>query len=428
MTDRGQSSSLGPLRHRDLRLLLLATTMQTVVMPVQFLSLTFWAIDSFPARAVFYPSLLIGVRGGGMLLMALLGGAIADRFERRHVLLFSEASAAVLTTAMGLCMVARPFDDWAIVPVVLVVLAFAATMGIDQPARAAAIPAIVPAHEVPAAIGLSNVAGQLMFPIVLPIAGYLNDVLAPGEVVLCSLGAWTVSLPALARLRFSSLETGVVRGGIVAEIREGLSYASRAPAVRGVLLTVCVVHVIGMPGVGALGPVWMREVLGLSPSQFGLIGMLWGLGALSASLLAARLHSRAGRGTALAGAGLTFGAAAVVFSHSREPLLTAGANFFLGFGMAAVMVTSSIIVQQLVENRVRGRVMGLFPLVIGASMLNVITAGVVSQRVGITLVFPVLSWAALGGVAAAVIGSRPLRQAGREVPVTAATPVLKTGD
>lgn len=402
------------MRHRDLRLLLLSTTMQTVVMPIQFLSLTFWAIDTFPGRAVFYPSLLIATRGGGMLLMALVGGAIADRFERRRVLLVAEASAATLTAVMGIVMITSPFGEWAIVPTVLVVLAFSATMGIDQPARGAAIPAIVPPHEVSAAIGLSNVAGQLMFPVVLPVAGYLNDVLDPGEVVLCSLLAWTVSLPALARLRFSSLEEGHRRVGIRSEIGEGLSYVARAPAVRGVLLVVLVVHVVGMPGVGALGPVWMREVLGLSPSEFGLIGMLWGLGALSASLLAARLHYRAGRGAVLGSAGLAFGAAAVVFSYSREPLLTAAANFVLGFAMASVMVTSSMIVQRVVENRVRGRVVGLFPLIIGASMLNVITAGVASQRAGMTVVFPILSWAALAGVAAVLLSSAPLRRAGRE--------------
>ena len=129
------------------------------------------------------------------------------------------------------------------------------------------IPAIVPAHEVPAAIGLSNVAAQLMFPLVLPLAGYLNDRLPPGEVVLCSLVAWTVSIPALSRMRSSSVDAGHPKSGILDEIRDGLAYVGGAPAVRGVLLTVIVVHVVGMPGVGALGPVWMRDILGLSASQ-----------------------------------------------------------------------------------------------------------------------------------------------------------------
>ena len=79
------------LQHRDFRLLLAATVMANLIMPMQFISLTFWAVDTYPGQKVLVSSLIVAARGAGMLTMSLFGGAIADRFERRKVLLVCES-------------------------------------------------------------------------------------------------------------------------------------------------------------------------------------------------------------------------------------------------------------------------------------------------------------------------------------------------
>jgi MFS family permease len=90
---RASLSRFGPLkalRHRDFAVLLGGTTLVGFVMPMQFLTQIFWIQDEYPGRDVLYVALLAGVRGSAMLTFSLLGGAIADRFERRRVLLACE--------------------------------------------------------------------------------------------------------------------------------------------------------------------------------------------------------------------------------------------------------------------------------------------------------------------------------------------------
>jgi len=80
------------LRQRDFRVLLVATATANLVLPLQLISLTFWAIDTYPDQKVLLSGLIVAVRGAGMLSFGLIGGAIADRFERRRVILACECA------------------------------------------------------------------------------------------------------------------------------------------------------------------------------------------------------------------------------------------------------------------------------------------------------------------------------------------------
>jgi predicted MFS family arabinose efflux permease len=160
----------------------------------------------------------------------------------------------------------------------------------------------------------------------------------------------------------------------------------------------------------------MRRILGLSPAEFGLIAMLWGLGALTGSFVCARYNHLVGRGTVVGASAMAFGAAALVFSLSREPAITAPANFALGFAMTATMTSSVIVVQHLVADEVRGRVMGLFPLVMGASMLNVLLIGALGQEFGLPVVVTTASATALAGAALILAWNRPFRAANASGP------------
>ena len=384
--------------HRDFRLLLFGTVLTNLVMPAQFISLTFWSIDTYPGQKVLVTGLMVAFRGIGMLSCSLLGGAIADRFERRRVLLGCEITAATVTGLMAACMIWMPFGDLSVVAIFALVFLSAANMAIDGPSRSASIPAVVPAAEMGSAIGLSNVAQQLTFPIVLPAVGILNKTLGPGQVVAVSLGAWLFILPIIASLRYSSraLVPRPAGAGFVGEIRAGLGYARRDATILAVIVMVVILQVVGMPGVGMLGPVWMTEVLGLTRAQFGFVAMLWGAGAVASSVTFVLLSGVPRRGATLAGMVLLFGAAGIVFGHSRVIWVTAVANFGIGFAMAGALVTAMTIVQYTVVEEMRGRVMGLFPLVMGFSMLAVGPVSFAGQVFSLEKVVPSLEWAALG--------------------------------
>ncbi|MFN0145789.1 MAG: MFS transporter [Dehalococcoidia bacterium] len=408
-------------RHRDFRLLLFGTVLTNLVMPAQFMSLAFWSIDTYPDNGVLVTGLMVAFRGVGMLACSLLGGAIADRFERRRVLLCCELLAVTVTALMAGSMIWMPFGGVTVLAILALVFLSAAIMAIDGPSRSASIPAVVPPAEMGSAIGLSNVAQQLTFPVVLPVIGILNQTLGPGQVVAVSLGAWVLIIPIIASLRYSSraLVPRAAGAGFIGEIKAGLGYARRDATILAVIAMVVIMQVVGMPGVGMLGPVWMTEVLGLSRAQFGFVAMLWGVGAVASSVTFVLLAGVPRRGATLAAMVLLFGACGIVFGHSRVVWVTAVANFGIGFAMAGALVTAMTIIQYTVVEEMRGRVMGLFPLVMGFSMLAVGPVSYAGQEFSLERVVPTLEWAALGlGVVVTLFapGLRRVRPAARAAP------------
>lgn len=412
----------GALRHRDFRLLFAGSVAVSFVMPMQFLTQVFWVQDRYPAHSVLFVGFLAASRGSAMLLFGLLGGAFADRYERRRVLMACQLVSLALGALVALLMIFEPFGQANIAILLVLTFLAAGNMAVDQPARTAATPAIVGMQDLTGAITLQMVAQQVTFPIALPLVGFLNDQMDAGAVYALTLLAWLAIIPLIAMLRFHSRGAANRATGVLGNIREGLRYTRGDATLFAVIAIVISLQVLGMPGPSTLGPVWMTEVLGLSTTRFGFMAMMWGLGTFFASFFFVFRKDLASRGLSLCLAVLFFASCAIVFAHSRIVLVTAAANFGLGFAMVATMVSSSTIVQQTVNEEMRGRVMGLFPLAMGLSMLASFPASAAGEVWGLPLVFPVLAWATLA-VTASVIALRPaLRAVGAATPATRPIP------
>jgi len=393
------------------------------VMPMQFLTQIFWIQDRYPDRDVLYVGIIAASRGSAMLLFGLIGGAFADRFERRKVLMGCQLASLFIGLGVATLMVVEPLGEANIAVLFVLTFMAAGTMAIDQPARTASTPAIVGMQDLPSAITWQMVAQQITFPLALPLVGFLNAIMDPGAVYFVTLLAWLVILPLIALLRFRSTGTANRQVSRLANIREGLAYTRRDATIFGVIGLVVALQVLGMPGPATLGPVWMRNVLGLSTTQFGFMAMTWGLGTFAASFFYVWRKQLPGKGWTLCFAVLGFAACAVVFAHSRFVLLTAAANFGLGFAMVSTMVSSSTIVQQTVSEEMRGRVMGLFPLAMGLSMLGGLPASAAGQAWGLPVVFPILAWSTVAVTALIIFWQPGLRRVGqRRRLATAASP------
>jgi predicted MFS family arabinose efflux permease len=158
----------------------------------------------------------------------------------------------------------------------------------------------------------------------------------------------------------------------------------------------------------------MTKVMGLTKAEFGLMAMTWGMGAMVASFFFAHQHALTRRGSTLCATTLLFACSAIVFGHSRIVPLTAVANFALGFALVGTMLSASTIVQHVVSDEMRGRVMGLFPLAMGLAMLNGAPVSALGQWLGLEVVVPSLGWATLA-LALVVILARPALRAVRPV-------------
>jgi MFS family permease len=408
--------SANALESRDFRLLFAGSVLVSFVMPMQFLTQVFWVQERYPEREVLFIGLLGASRGSAMILFGLVGGALADRMERRRLLIATQMAALAINGAIAALMLTEPFGAANVAVLLALTFAAAANMAVDQPARQAATPAIVGMAAVPSAIALQMVAQQVTFPLALPLVGFLNGRLEAGQVYAMTLLAWAGVLPLLFALRFRSRGQGAAGAGVVRNTWEGLRYTRGEPTIFAVIVLVLAIQLLGMPGPASLGPSWMRNVLGLSETQFGFMAMTWGLGTMAASLVFWKRSDLPGRGLTLWAGGAGFGLCALVFAYSRLVPLTALANFGLGFMLVTTMVSSTTIAQQRVEEAMRGRVMGLFPLAMGLAMLAAFPVGAAAQATSMEAVFPVLAWATLAAVTGAMALQPGLR---REAPRTA---------
>ena len=388
--------SLKVFGYRDYRLLLLGTMLVGMVMPFHFLTQVFWIQEHYRGRAVLYVSLIAASRGLAGLLFSLAGGAIADRFERRRVLLACESASLLIQGVVALLMITMPFGEATIFAVVICTFFASGVMSIDAPARSAAIPSIVGRENIAAAISLNTLAMQMTLPLTLPLVGVLNGIFAPGPLYAWSLLIWVAILPAIAALRFRSHGGADRRAGMLANIGRGLRYTWRNTTILAIIAMVALIQVVGMPGVAnPLGPVWMTQVLGLSKTQFGFMAMTWGIGAMLASATIARFRAVAQHGSSIWFAGLLFSVSVLVFGYSRSVPLTAFANFTLGAAFSLLLVSSTTIIQGIVVDDMRGRVMALFPLVMGFAQLNTAPVGAIGQAIGLPALVPALGWLTL---------------------------------
>lgn len=413
-----RSSAFAALESRDFRLLLLGSLGTNLVMPLQFLTQIFWVQEYYEARAVLWVGLIAASRGLASLIFSLVGGAFADRYERRHVLLVCQAASLTVNALVATLMLTRPLGELTMAPMLGCTFAAAAVMAFDMPARSASIPAIVGMERLAGAISLNTMVAQLGVPLTLPLVGILNDRFDAGQVYAGSLSVWLATLPLVAALRFRSRGGAQAGKGTFGNITQGMRWVAHHEAILGVIALVLVMQVIGMPGVATLGPVWMTKVLGLSKLEFGFMAMTWGLGGLASSVFWVARPGLTSRGATLCLATVLFALASIVFGHSRIVPVTALANFALGFAMVGTMVSSSTIAQRLVDDDVRGRVMGLFPLAMGLATLSAAPVSVAAQATSLEIVIPALGWATLV-CCLAVIAWRPtLRriQPGRALP------------
>ena len=213
------------LRHRNFRFLLAGTALVGLVAPAQFITQTFWVQSEFPERDVLYVSLMAGVRGVATLLFSLIGGAIADRFDRRRVLLLCESTSFVLNAGVAFLMLTTPFGEATIAAIAALTFFAAGNQAVDIPARTASVPAIVGMEDLSNAISLNQIANQVAIPVTIPLASILNSFFDPGQVYAGTLVAWAGIIPLIAVLDYRS-RGGASRGNMLANIRDGLQYTA----------------------------------------------------------------------------------------------------------------------------------------------------------------------------------------------------------
>jgi MFS family permease len=193
-------------------------------------------------------------------------------------------------------------------------------------------------------------------------------------------------------------------GTALLRIREGFEYAARTPPIRALLVLLGVLSLAGMPYV-VLMPVFAEQILQVGATGLGLLMGASGIGALVGSIALAARKSVSGLGRWVAGAAMGFGLSLIAFSLSQSFWLSLAILVPLGFCMITAMAASNTLIQSMVPDHLRGRVMALYSMMfMGMAPLGALWAGVAAGTLGAPRTV------ALGGlaciVAAGVFGSR----------------------
>lgn len=312
-----------------------------------------------------------------IMLFSLIGGAVADRFRRRELLIWTQCIGAVQAAALALIVASGGVEMWHI-------LALAALLGtvsaIDQPLRQAFVADLVPQEALPNGIALGALAMNIGRVIGPAIGGLV--LAATGPAAAFALNAITFVLFAicLGTIRPGHLaqvgRTG--RTTLLADVREGLGFALNSPMIQVLLVATGFIGLFGQ-NFSTMVPMVAELIVHATKAQFGLLNSCLGLG----SLCAAFTVSRSGRPTMgrILFAGLAFGILLIAIALAERLWLSCA--LFFCVGAAAVTFSTSIqtAFQLLTPVHMRGRLASMVTLlIVGSSPIGAILTGVVAEQ------------------------------------------------
>ncbi len=356
-----------------------------------FLASVLWQVWAL-ARSELALGMVGLVRLGGQLPLSLVGGAVADAFDRRRIallgLLLIAACSGVLALATAREAVTLPL-------VYGVTLAIAVAAAFESPARTALLPTLVPREVFPNAVTVNSTLQALALASGPALSGLViarSGVAASYALALALLAASFLSLAWLRPLRAAQARGSVSWSAIV----EGLRFVRQRQALLGAMSLDMFAVIFG--GAQALIPVYATEILGVGALGYGLLAASLQLGALAMAALLIFLPPIRRLGRALLWAVAVYGLATMVFGLSRWFPLSLAAYMAVGMADQVSVVARHTLIQLATPDALRGRVSAVNAIFIGASnQLGAAEAGFVAALTSPT--FAVVS----GGAACLVV-------------------------
>jgi MFS family permease len=353
-----------------------------------------------------------------LLLLGPVGGALADRFPRRRVLLVTQTLLMVQAFALWGLWEADRAPYW-----VLLVLSLAGgvVIALNVPAWQSIVPELVPRSFLQNAITLNSVQFNVARAAGPMVAGLLIAYVGAGICFLINALSFVLVLIALLVMTSANSAPETIheeRPGVVAGFAESVRYLRAEPGLQVAIGTHAAFALLAAPVVQLI-PVLAVEVLDVGSEAYGLLLGSFGVGAVAIAFVIGSLDERVPPSRLLAG-GLALTAASVV-GLGLAPVLAIGVLFMIAFGASYVTVVAidHSTIQGLSDDHIRGRVTSLWLMTFGTGFpLGTILMGLIADVVGVRAVL-VASGTLVVLVLAFVIGRRLLPAIDPETAATA---------
>ena len=331
---------------------------------------------------------LLGLAGAvaGMptLFLAVVAGVLADRLDRRRLLVITNSAAALCALTMAILTTLGVIEYWHIL-VLMFLSGLAFT--IQLPAAQAVVSSIVDRTSIGNAVALNSAQYNFLRILAPAFAGLFiaAGALALGfwvNAIALGAAAWIMAHLAIPSTRSADR----VQAAIWRDLQDGVRYVA-SDRVLAILVL--------LPGVPALFilnyltfiPVYARDILATGPAGLGLLGGAIGVGALAGALSLASLRPSGGSGRLVLGAVAIAGASLTVFAVSRSLPVSILALGLIGFFQVNFYSTTNTLIQVIVPARLRGRVLSLYMLTsIGLIPIANLIGGVLAESFGVEIV------------------------------------------
>ena len=349
-----------------------------------------------------------------VFLLTPFGGAVADRYNRHRILLMTQSIAMCLAFVLAFLTLTERVQIWHLF---VVASGFGIANAFDIPTRQAFAVDMVGKEDLINAIALNSSmfnGARIVGP---AIAGIVVAAVGEGWCFFGNAVSYTGVLSGLLMMRI----TPVVRprtGSTFSNIAEGFGYVIKTKPVLALLLLLGVVSLMGMP-YAVLMPIFADQILGGGSSTLGFLMGASGIGALSAALVMASRKHVFGLGRWVVFACGGFGSSLILFSLSRNFWLSALILVPVGYGMMTQMSSSNTLIQAMIPDELRGRVMSVYSMMfMGLAPLGSLLAGTLAGVIGAP------ETVALGGIVCIIAAlifrylAAPLQEEGRRMIVS----------
>ena len=364
-------------RHRNYRILFPANTVSNIGSWAQRIAQD-WLVLELTNNNGTYLGLVTAVQFAPVLFFSLHGGKLADRFNKRRVLILTNIMGGAASLGLGVLVISDLIALWH-------VFALAAVLGIstaiDAPVRQAFTTEVVGQSDLPNAVSLNSAnfnAGRLVGP---AVSGGLIAAFGTGPSFIINGLSYFFVIAALLNLNekaFFHLDRPKSDGNI----REGIAYAKARPDVYVVMLMVFFLATFGL-NFQIFNALMATQEFGLGPASFGLMGTFIAIGSLTGAIGSARLERFRNTKFVVKG-GILFSISIMVFAVIPSYNLYLVWLPICGFVALTTLVSANSIVQTSTDPAIRGRVMGIYLLIfMGGTPFGSPLIGATADLIGI---------------------------------------------
>ena len=258
---------------------------QSLALGMQFLVIGWLVLEITGSSAQL--GLVISLYGLPNVSVLLVAGVVADRFQRRYVLMATQAAVAVIVAALAFLTITNLVEVWHIYTGAVLL---GVTQGINMPARTTLIGDLVDEHSILDGVALNSAAMQAGSIIGPPLAGAIIEVWGLATSLFVIAGCYAVSVACVAKIGRTRQSDYSARRSVFSDFADGLTYVKNSPVLLTVIVIVCTFGAFGMAH-NQIVPAMAKDVLGTGAAGVGLLFLGSGVGAFVGSLILPMIKS-----------------------------------------------------------------------------------------------------------------------------------------